>query len=137
MHTKELNESNTRMSPDLQLVCNYLSQEDRRKRGDLHEVMPPYKRLRISSCTPADISYGDNDDIELPLPVNSREYRKPEVVNILASYKKGSKEIGLAMKKMKQLKYVPVCDRSLQQLIKRANNGLLRKVGPLVRVGDA
>ncbi len=49
--------------------------------------------------------------------------RKPEVVNILASYKKGSKEIGLAMKKMIQLKYLPVCHCSLQPLIERANDG--------------
>jgi hypothetical protein len=65
-----VDESNTRMSPDLQLVCDYLSQEDRRKRGDLHEVMPPHKKLRMSSRTPADISHGDNDDVELTLPVN-------------------------------------------------------------------
>jgi hypothetical protein len=94
-----VDEGNTRMSPDLQLVCNYLSQEERRKRGDMHEIMPPKKKLRISSHTPGGISYGDKDDIDLPLPLNDHEYRKPEVVNILASYKKGSKEIGLAMKK--------------------------------------
>jgi hypothetical protein len=58
-----VDESNTWMSPDLQLVCDYLSQEDRRKRGDLHEVMPPHKKLRILSPTPADISHGDNDDL--------------------------------------------------------------------------
>ncbi len=109
-----VDESNTWMSPDLQ--------EERRMRVDVHEVMPPQKKLIISSCTPAAIFHGDNDDVELPLPVNGREYRKPEIVNILASYKKSSKEIGMAMKKMIQLKYGPVCDCSLKQLIERANN---------------
>ncbi len=77
-----VDESNTRMSPDLQLVCDYLSQEERRKRGDMNEVTPPKKKLRT---LPIDI-----DEFDLPLPLNNRECRKPEVVKILASYKKGS-----------------------------------------------
>ncbi len=113
-----VDENKTRMSPDLQLVCDYLSQEERRKRGDVNEITPPKKKLRISSHTPGGISHGNNDDIDLPLLLNDCEYRKPEVVNILAPYKKGSKEIGLAMKKMMQLKYVPVCVRSLCRLLK-------------------
>ncbi len=118
-----VDESNTLMSPDLHLVRDYLSQEERRKRSATHEVMPPKKKLRISSCTPTDISGGVNDDVDLPLPVNCHEYRKPKVLNILASYKKCSKEIGLAMKKMIQLKYIPVCVCSLCCPIERANNG--------------
>ena len=47
---------------------------------------------------PSEVSHCINDDIKLPLPVNGHEYRKPEVVNILSSYKKDSKSIGLAMK---------------------------------------
>ncbi len=117
-----VDESNTRMNPDLQLVCNYDTYHGKIIGREVI-CMKCHKKLRISSRTPADISHCDNDDVELPLPVNGREYRKPEVVNILASYKKGSKEIGLAMKNMIQLKYVPVCDRSLQRMIERANNG--------------
>jgi hypothetical protein len=49
--------------------------------------------------------------------------RKPEVVKILASYKKGSTEIGSAMRVMIKLKYVPVCLRSLCRLIERENIG--------------
>ncbi len=94
-----VDESNTRMSPDLQLICDFLLQEESRRRGDMHEVVPPKKKLRISSHTPGGISHGDNDDVDLPLPLNDCEYRKPEDVNILASCKKGSKEIGMAMKK--------------------------------------
>ncbi len=50
-------------------------------------------------------------------------YRKPEVVKILASYKKGSTEIGSAMRVMIKLKYVPVCLCSLHRLIERASIG--------------
>ena len=106
---KVVDESNTRMSPDLQLVCDYVS-----SKGDTHNVTPPKKKLRTTtSRTTSKMSHCVNDDIKLPLPVNGHEYRKPEVVNILSLYKKGSKSIGLAMKKNIQLKYVPVCVRSL------------------------
>jgi hypothetical protein len=106
-----LDESNTQMSRDLQLVCDYLSQEERRKRGDMHEVTPPKKKLRTVSHSPSNDSLVDGDDIDLPLPLNGREYRKPEVVKILVSYNKGSKEIRSAMRTMIKLKYVPVCLR--------------------------
>jgi hypothetical protein len=72
---------------------------------------------------PSEVSNCINNDIKLPLPVNGHEYRKPEAVNILSSYKKGSKSIGLAMKKIIQLKSVPVCVRSLRQLVEMAMNG--------------
>jgi hypothetical protein len=114
-----VDESNTRMSPDLQLVYDYVN-----SKGDTHKVTPPKKKLRTTtSRMPSEVSHCVNDDIKLPLPVNGHEYRKPEVVNILSSYKKGSKSIGLAMKKIIQLKYVPVCVRSLCWLVKMAMNG--------------
>ena len=112
-----VDESNTQTSPDLQLVCDYLSHEERRKRGDMHEVMSPQKKLRILSHTPGDMSQVDNDDVDLPLPLNDCEYRKPEVVKTLASYKKCSKEIRLAIRTTIKLKYVPVCLRSLHRLV--------------------
>jgi hypothetical protein len=39
-----VDESNTRMSPDLQLVCDYVN-----SKGDTHKVMPPKKKLRITT----------------------------------------------------------------------------------------
>ena len=101
----EMDESNTCMSPDLQLVWDYVN-----SKGDSHYITPPKKKLRTTtSRMTSEVSHCVNNDIKLPLPVNGHEYRKPEVVNILSSYKKGSKSIGLAMKKIIQLKYVPVC----------------------------
>jgi hypothetical protein len=92
---KVVDESNTRMSPDLQIACDYVN-----SKGDTHKVTPPKKKLRTTtSRMPSEVSHCVNDDIKLPLPVNGHEYRKPEVVNILSLYKKGSKSIGLAMKK--------------------------------------
>ena len=110
-----VDETNMRMSPDLQLVCDYLSQEERRKRGDMNKVTPPKKKLRTLPI--------DNNDFDLPLPLNNCQYRKPEVVKILASYKKGSTELASAMRAMIELKYVPVCLRTLRRLIERANTG--------------
>ncbi len=39
-----VDESNTRMSPDLQLVCDYIN-----NKGDTHKVMPPKKKLRTTT----------------------------------------------------------------------------------------
>ena len=69
------------------------------------------------------MSHVDNDDVDLLLPLNDHEYRMPEVVKILALYKKGSKEIGLATRTMIKWKYVPVCLCSLCCLVERANYG--------------
>ncbi len=105
-----VDESNTRMSPDLQLVCSYVT-----SKGDSQYITPPKKKFRTTmSHMTSEVSDCVNDDIKLPLPVNGHEYRKPEVVNIPSSYKKGSKSIELAMKKIIKLKYVPVCERSLR-----------------------
>ena len=60
-----VDESNTQMSPDLQLVCDYLSQEERRKRGKMNEVTPPKKKLRTLPI--------DRDEFDLPPPRNNRE----------------------------------------------------------------
>jgi hypothetical protein len=105
-----VDESNTQISPDLQLVCDYLYEEERRKRSDAHKITPPKKKLRISSPTSSAISHSDTNNIHLPPPVNGHQYRKPEVVNILLSYKKCSNAMGLAIRKMIELKYVPVCE---------------------------
>jgi hypothetical protein len=78
--------SNSRLCPDLQLVCDYIAHEDRKKRGDTHEITPPKKMLRVFSCHDRCLS---SNDVILPLPANGHEYRKPEVAKILSAYKKG------------------------------------------------
>ena len=60
-----VDESNTQMSPDLQLVCDYLSQEERRKRGKMNEVTPPKKKLGTLPI--------DRDEFDLPPPHNNCE----------------------------------------------------------------
>jgi len=74
----------------LQLVCDYVAHEDRKKRGDTHEITPPKKKLRVASRHDRRRS---SDDIILPLPANGHEYRKPEVAMILYAYTKRTKEI--------------------------------------------
>jgi hypothetical protein len=95
--------SNSCLSPDLQLVCDYVAHEDRKKRGDTHEITPPKKKLRVSSCHDRQLS---SDDVILPLPANGHEYRKPEVAKILSTYQKGSTKMSSAMNKMIKLKYM-------------------------------
>ena len=106
--------SNSRLSPDLQLVCDYVAHEDRKKRGDTHEITPPKKKLRVSSRHDRRLS---SDDVILPLPANGHEYRKPEVAKILSAYKKGTKKMSSTMNKMIELKYVPCGIHTLRRLL--------------------
>ena len=62
--------SNSRISPNLQLVCDYIAHEDRKKEGDTHEIIPPKKKLRVASRHDRCKSF---DDIILPLPANGHE----------------------------------------------------------------
>jgi len=62
--------SNSHISPDLQLVCDYVAHEDRKKKGDNHEITPPKKKLRVASHHDRRKSF---DDIILPLPANGHE----------------------------------------------------------------
>ncbi len=41
--------SNSSLSPEIQLVCDYVAHKDRKTRGDTHEITPPKKELRVSS----------------------------------------------------------------------------------------
>ena len=106
--------SNSRLSPDLQLVCDYVAHEDRKKRGDTHEITPPKKKLRVSSRHDRRLS---SDDVILPLPANGHEYRKPEAAKILSAYKKGTIKMASAMNKMIELKYVPCGIHTLRRLL--------------------
>jgi len=112
--------SNSRISPDLQLVCDYVAHEDRKKKGDTHEITPPKKKLRVASHHDRRKSF---DDIILPLPANGHEYRKPEVAMILSAYTKGTKEMAFAMNKMIDFKYVPCGIHTLCRLLASATNG--------------
>jgi len=40
--------SNSCISPDLQLVCDYVAHKDKKKRGDTHEITTPKKKLRVA-----------------------------------------------------------------------------------------
>jgi hypothetical protein len=106
--------SNSRLSPVLRLVCDYVAHEDRKKRGDTHEITPPKKKLRVSSHHDRRLS---SDNVILPLPANGHEYRKPEVAKILSSYKKGTVKMSSAMNKMIELKYVPCGIHTLRRLL--------------------
>jgi hypothetical protein len=111
--------SNSRLSPDLQLVCDYVAHEDRKKRGDTHEITPPKKKLRVSSRHDRRLS---SDDVILPLPANGHEYRKPEVAKILSAYKKATTKMSSAMNKMIELNYVPCGIHTLRRLLVSATN---------------
>ena len=106
--------SNSLLSPYLRLVCDYVAHEDRKKRGDTHEITPPKKKLRVSSHHDRRLS---SDDVILPLPANGHEYRKPEVAKILSTYKKGTVKMSSAMNKMIKLKYVPCGIHTLRRLL--------------------
>ncbi len=67
-----VDDSNSRMSPDLQLVCDYVAHEDRKKRGDTNKIAPPKKKLRVSSRHGAALS---TDALKLPEPADGHEYR--------------------------------------------------------------
>ena len=64
--------SNSPLSPDLQLVCDYIAHKDRKNRGDTHEITPPKKKLRVFSRHDCCLS---SNDVILPLPANGHEYR--------------------------------------------------------------
>ncbi len=85
-----IDNSNSRMSPDLQLVCDYVAHEDSKKRGDTHEITPPKKKLRVSSHHGAALSA---DALKLPEPANGHEYRRPEVAKYYPCTKGGPRKL--------------------------------------------
>jgi hypothetical protein len=93
--------SNSRISPDLQLVCDYVTHKERKKRGDNHGITPPKMKLRVLSHHDRCLS---SDDVMLPLPANGHEYRKLEVAKILSAYQKGTRKMSSIMNKMIELK---------------------------------
>ncbi len=85
-----VNNSNSQMSPDLQLVCDYVAHKDRKKRGDTNEIMPLKKKLRVSSRHSAALS---TDAIKLPEPADGHEYRRPEVAKYYPHTKGGPRKL--------------------------------------------
>ena len=66
---------NTRMSPDLQLVSDYISNE-KRKSPNLIEVSPPKKKIRTSSRA-TEVSGDAHGDRHIPLPSPSNRVHYP------------------------------------------------------------
>jgi len=64
-----VDECNSRMSPELQLVSNYVLQEERKMKGVTHSITPPQKRTKTN--------------VTITPPSNGVQYRKSEVVNEL------------------------------------------------------
>ena len=88
-----VDESNSRMSPELQLVSNYVLQEEMKMKGVTNSITPPKKRTKTN--------------VTITPPSNGVQYQKSEVVKELRKYKKGSKEICTAMNDMINMGYVP------------------------------
>ncbi len=100
---KVVNESNSRMLPELQLVSNYILHQERKKKG-VTSIMPLQKRTKISH---QQMSLGEKCNVSLTQPSNGVQYRTPEVVNKLRKYEKRSKEISMAMINMINMRDVP------------------------------
>jgi hypothetical protein len=111
------------MSEDMQIVAAY-TEECKRREGST--VTPPQKTQRASTCLSSTQSSNDANNasiIDLPLPNNGKEYSKPEAVQILAQYNRGSKDIGNALRVMIQLGYVPVGERTICCLLELHGHG--------------
>jgi hypothetical protein len=87
-----MDERNSRMSPELQLISNYVLQEVRKMKGNT-SIMPPPKWTKIN--------------VTITPPSNGVQYHKSEVVNELRKYNKGSNEISTAMIVIINMCYVP------------------------------
>jgi hypothetical protein len=109
------------MSPELQLVSNYLLQE-MRKRKRITSITPPQTRNMIST---QQMSLGDKSNVTITItpPSNGVQYRKSEVVNELRKYEKGSKEIGTATIIMINMCYVSCGLHTLCHMMKIDANG--------------
>jgi len=68
-----VDEGNNRMSPELQLVSNYVLQEERKMKGVTDSITPPQKRTKTN--------------VTIAPPSNGVQYCKSEVVNELRKYK--------------------------------------------------
>jgi hypothetical protein len=98
-----VDESNSRMSPELQLVSNYVLQEERKMKGVANSITPPKKRTKTN--------------VNITPPSNGVQYRKSEVLNELRKYKKGSKDICKAMNDMINMGYVPCGVHTLRRMM--------------------
>ncbi len=103
----------------MQLVFNYVLHEERKKIG-VTSIMPPQKWTKISH---QNMLLGDKCNVPLTPPSNGVQYHKPEVVNELQKYKKGSKEIGTAMINMINMRYVPCGVHTLCHMMTKTAEG--------------
>jgi hypothetical protein len=110
---------NSCISPNLQLVCDYVSHKEKKKKGDIHKITPSKKKLRVTTRHDRRLS---SNDAMLPLPTNGHQYRKPAVAKVLFTYQKGTRKISSVMNKMIKLNYVPYGIHTLCCLLVSANN---------------
>ena len=101
-----VDESST-LSPDLQLVMNYVSETD------AQEITPPKKKRTIATRKVTSKPTSDST-VSLPEPKSGEYYTKTEVFNILSPIDKGSHKLASAMAEMVRLRYVPVQVNALQ-----------------------
>ncbi len=83
------------MMPELQLVSSYVLHEERKKKGVLTKISHQQMLL------------GDKCNVTLTPPSKGVQHCKPEVVNELRKYKKGSNKIGRAMINTINMRYEP------------------------------
>jgi hypothetical protein len=109
-----VDESNSRMSPELQLVSNYILQEERKMKGVTNSITPPKKRTKTH--------------VNITPPSNGVQYRKSEVGNELRKY--GSNDICKAMNDMIQMGYVPCGVHTLRCMMALDAEGKLTPATP-------
>lgn len=62
-------------------------------------------------------------NVSIPPPANGHQYTKPEAVSVAAAYPKDSKNRGSAIQTMIDKGYVPASKRTIQRLLKLADEG--------------
>jgi hypothetical protein len=83
------------------------------------EITMPKLPTRKKDKTPSRVR-----DFPLPPPINGHQYTKPEAVHLARSYPRDSMQRGSAVSAMIHRGYVPGCKRTLQRLVKLAEDGL-------------
>jgi len=106
-----VDESNSRMSPELQLVSNYILQDERKMKGVTNSITPPKKRTKTN--------------VNITPPSNGVQYRKSEVVNELRKYQAGNvkfccffnglRDVMIFSRRPKYIKNVKNCGESFSR----------------------
>ena len=111
-----VDESST-LSPDLQLVMNYVSETD------VQEITPP-KKKRTVETRKVKSKPTSNDIAALPaLKPGQQYYTKTQVIDILSPLDKGSHKLASTMAEMVKKRYVPVQICALQRMLRKKRGG--------------